>query len=363
MKRIICLLVFAATFVTSAFAQTDFVFTDASTLPLFGKIRADTFEPYSRFPESLKESVRDGVWKLGRNSSGLYIRFKSDTARLKFRWRPTFNADLDNMTGVGVRGMALYVLDEGKWEFVYPVRPKKKGDVFEYSDNASLLDGQEHEYMLYLSLYDGVLDLQIGVPEGRTIAPSTLNSPRAEKPIITYGTSILQGASASNAGMCGTAQLSRKANRQVINLGFSGNCLLEAPIAEFMASYADPGMYIIDNWNGDVKIGEQGLEKCIRILRAAHPETVILIVDRPKAACHKYDATLQKGYYEKRDLAAAVVAKIRKEGDKNIYHITPEVLGEGGSGTCDGCHFNDAAFEKWVEAILPVVKKAYKKVK
>ena len=45
------------------------------------------------------------------------------------------------------------------------------------------------EYMLYLSLYDGVDSLEIGVDSTAVITPSKVNLPVCEKPIVMYGTS------------------------------------------------------------------------------------------------------------------------------------------------------------------------------
>lgn len=362
MRRIVCLMVLATAVCLGAYAQ-DYVYTDAKTLPLYGKIQEDTFEPYSRLPLSMKDEVREPVWRLGRESAGLYIRFTSDAGKFSFKWASTYQAKLNNLTGIATRGMALYVFDGKEWKFLGPVKPDVNKKESEYSVGASKLVGKQTEYMLYLSLYDGIQDLQIGVPEGRTIAPSTLDTPRAEKPIIIYGTSILQGASASHPGLCGTALLSRRTDRQVINLGFSGQCLLEEPLAEYMASYEDPGMFIIDNWNAGANVGEKGLEKCLRILRAAHPQTTILVVDRPLTPQAEFDEGATNTFVTKKKVAEDIIAKLRKEGDKNIFHVTPYILGEGGSGTSDGIHFTDEAFTKWVDAVEPYVKKAYKKIK
>ena len=60
---------------------------------------------------------------------------------------------------------------------------------------------QEREFMLYLPLYDGIDKLEIGIDPGAEIVASELNSPDRENPIVMYGTSILQGASASRPGM------------------------------------------------------------------------------------------------------------------------------------------------------------------
>lgn len=359
MKKLIPAFLLLTIFAVGAAAQ-EYVYTDATTLPVYGKICENTFEPFSRLPESMKATVRDKVWSLGRASAGIFIRFTSDAGDFNFKWNTSMNRTLDNMTSIGVKGLALYVLDKGEWMYLSSVRPQKKDEAgnYSYGVKASKLAGENREYMLYLGLYDGIIDLQIGVPAGKTLLASTLDSPRAGKPVIIYGTSILQGASASSPGLCGTAQLSRRIDRVVINLGFSGNCLLEAPLAEYMASYPDPGMFIIDNWNGAASVGEKGLENCLRILLAAHPSVPILVVDRAADPKCLFDEGSRNTYDAKVKVASDVVAKLRKEGYKKVRHITPSVLGRGNSGTADGTHFTDEAFSRWVDAILPTVKKS-----
>ena len=53
------------------------------------------------------------------------------------------------------------------------------------------------EYAAYLPLYKGVDKLEIGVPKGAKFEGL---APRADKPIVFYGTSITHGASASRPG-------------------------------------------------------------------------------------------------------------------------------------------------------------------
>ena len=354
---ILCLIVSGPLFA----GDSDFVYTDATSLSVCGKLTEDTFEPFSRLPLDLKDQISGTVWKLGRNSAGIFIRFSSDAGRFSFKWKSTFGKSLPNITGIATRGMALYVLDKGKWVFLCSQKPGRVKEESVSSFSSSYLKGKPTEYMLYLSLYDGVQDLRIGVPEGCTISPSTLNSPRMEKPVIIYGTSILQGASASHPGMCGTAQLSRRLDRQVINLGFSGNCKLEEPMARYLASYQSPGMYVLDNWNGKAEIGEKRLEKFIRILLEAHPDTPVLVASRPLNPNARFDEKARYEFDSKNDVAVAVVKKLRKEGHRNVKCFAPYVLGEENDGYSDGIHFTDEAFRKWTDALEREIK-IYRKV-
>lgn len=80
------------------------------------------------------------------------------------------------------------------------------------------------EYLLYIPLYNGVLSVEIGVPEGSALRKA---APYREdrKPIVFYGASSTQGGCASRTGMVHTAILGRRFHYPVINLGFSGNGL------------------------------------------------------------------------------------------------------------------------------------------
>ena len=70
-------------------------------------------------------------------------------------------------------------------------------------------------------------------------------NPRQEKPILFYGTSIMQGACASRPGLAIPAILGRRLKRPTINLGFSGNGIMEPEIASLLAEQ-DPCVFVID---------------------------------------------------------------------------------------------------------------------
>ena len=359
MKKLICLA--AALAVCAALWAKDpvFVYTDATTLPVFGKVCENTFEPFSRLPGSLEGVSRDPVWSLGRNSAGLFLRFRSDSGVFSFRWTSTFKKGLDNMAAIGVRGLALYTFDKGEWVYVGSARPNKKAAASESRVSCTKLEGQVHEFMLYMSLYDGVRSLSIGVPEGKVIDAPLLDSPKAERPVIVYGTSILQGASASHPGMAGTNQLSRRLDRVVINLGFSGNALLDLEIAELMAAYPDPAVFVMDNLpNGTPELTREKLESFYRILRKAHPKVPVLFVEHPRYPRWRYDAGGQKSIDLRNEAMHEVFDALKKSGEKNIILVKADkMLPENNVGTIEGVHFTDIGFARWCDVLYPALKK------
>ena len=142
----------------------------------------------------------------------------------------------------GIKGLDLYCLEDAVWRFAGVGRPSGK------ENKATLVAHMEpkmREFLLYLPLYDGITDLQIGVDSLSEILLPAINLPVREKPIVFYGTSILQGGCATRPGMAHTNILSRWLNRETINLGFSGNGLLDVEIAEIMA-HIDASVYVLD---------------------------------------------------------------------------------------------------------------------
>lgn len=333
------------------------VHTDASELSVCGKVCDITYEQYSRLPASLEGVTGNAIWRLGRNSAGIYVRFRSDAGAFEFKWGSVFGSFLDNVSLIATRGMALYVRDGKEWMYVGTARPDMKGLENRFTVKCADLEGTYHEYMLYLSLYDGVRDLSIGVPEGCHVLKPELPLPADDRPVILYGTSLTQGASASHPGMAGSNQLSRMLDRTVVNLGFSGNGKLDPEIASLIAAYPDPAAYVIDNWNGNADLGEARLEDFIATIRKAHPKTPILLIGRAMAPGCLYNAAEMKIWVEREKTIEEKYRKLKKAGDRNLYHLRLSVLGPCNSSTIDGGHFTDEAFRIWAEETYSILKK------
>jgi hypothetical protein len=208
-------------------------YQSADALPLYGKISEQTETRYERLPAALRTVSRPPLWALGKNTAGLFLRFRTNSTTIGLKWTLYANCVMTHMTPTGIKGFDLYYFENGAWHFVNSARPAANA-----MDNAttvvSNMDGSEKEMMLYFPLYDGVTALQIGIDSAAFIVPPALPVPTREKPVICYGTSILQGGCASRPGMAHTNILSRRFNCEFINLGFSGNGQLDYEIAELI---------------------------------------------------------------------------------------------------------------------------------
>jgi lysophospholipase L1-like esterase len=336
-------------------------YVNADQFPLIGKISDKTETRYERLPATLKDQCRPPLWKLGKNTSGLAIRFCSNSTTISAKWEVLDNTHMDHMTDVGCKGLDLYAWEDDHWQFVNSARPT--GKVNEKQIIANMIS-KEREYLLFLPLYDGVVSLSIGVDSLATLKQPSLTYPKTDAPIIIYGTSITQGGCAARPGMSFSNILTRHLNQEVINLGFSGNGKLDYEIAETMDKRHDAALFILDfipNVNE-----EQIKEKTatfVNLLRKENPNTPILFVESVIFPHALYDKSAFDIVTKKNKALKQEVEKLKQSGDKNIYYLSSDnLIGNDGEATVDGIHFTDLGFVRMAEklqekifTILPVL--------
>lgn len=341
---------------TLAGAQ-EIIYRDAESFPLYGKISDTAPTRYERLPASFQEISRKPILELGKCPSGMFIRFRTNSTSIYARWKSTDKIEFSHMAPCGVRGLDLYALDEGQWCFVRSGRP-----VGQVTDTAIVknMEPRYREYMLYLSLYDGISSLEIGVDADAELLQPQVARPSREKPVVMYGTSILQGGCASRPGMAHTNIISRALDREVMNLGFSGNAFLDYEIARLMAFVDDPGCFVLDYVpNASVEQIEQRAETFFRILRDAHPTVPVILVEAPIYAHMRFDTAICESITRRNAAQKAFYRSLKKAGEKNIYYVSAEgMVGDDGEASVDGVHLTDLGMMRYAEHILPIMIKA-----
>lgn len=337
---------------------TGLVYYDARQLPLYGTVVEDDTNPWKRLPEEMKDSLRPDLFDLGSNTAGLYLRFSSNTTALSVKWKSLKKFNMNHMTPTGIRGLDMYVMQpDSSWTFLNSVRPLQNN----HNTTYSVVDGltaDDREYMLYLPLYDGIDSLYIGIDSAAVIGKNKIDLPCREKPIVMYGTSILQGGCATRAGMAHTNILGRMMNREIINLGFSGNAKLDVEIAQLMASVENAGLYVIDcmpnNTTGRFK---NNIDAFYNALRSSRPDVPILFIESPYFPISRFKADVMAALKEKNEALRAFYESRVAAGDKYLYYMKGEdVLGKEVEGTVDNYHFTDAAFQRFAEKLLPLLQ-------
>ncbi len=330
-------------------------YLDASELKLLGKISCETETLYERLPSYLKNLTRGPVWSLGKNTSGLAIRFRSNSSSVHAKWEVLNDVNLNHMTQTGVKGLDLYAWHDNSWKFVNSARPT--GKINEVTI-ISHMEPKEREYMLYLPLYDGVTDLQIGVDSIAFIEMAMIDLPKATSPIVFYGTSITQGGCATRPGMSYPNILSRSLNIEIINLGFSGNGQLDYEIADMMSLRTDAGLFVLD-FIPNVSL-EQVKEKTIPFvekLRSKNANIPLLFVESVLFTHMNFDNQIKKIVSEKNRELRIQFDKLISLGYENIYYLSAEnLIGEDYEGTIDGIHLTDVGFMRMAEDMKNIIE-------
>lgn len=343
-------------FINSVFINSQTVYYDATAFPLLGKISEETETKFERLPACLIDIVsRPDIWSLGKNTTGLAIRFRSNTTSVSAKWEVLLNKSMNHMTETGVKGLDLYAWENDKWQFVNTGRPRGASTEQTIISN---MTPQEREYMLFLPLYDGVKSLEIGVDSGSTMNSPQMNYPATEHPIVVYGTSITQGGCATRPGMSYTNILMRWMNREFINLGFSGSGKLDPEIAEVMAKRNDVGMFVLDFIpNVNVSQIKERTKNFVNILRKENPETPILFVETTIYPHSIFDTSTAKYLADKNNALRAEFDELKINGDNNIFYLEGDnLIGDDGEGTIDGSHLTDLGFIRFAKVLMKEIE-------
>ena len=310
---------------------------------------------FDRLPAKAEGKVTSNVWNLSRDSAGMMVRFKTDATTLFARYRlskPVLG--LPHMPATGVSGLDFYARDDdGKWKWVQVTKPAAQ------TVEAKVIEGLRpglRDYCAYLPLYNGIESLEIGVPEG---AKFEGQGPRSEKPIIFYGTSITHGASASRPGMLHTAILGRRFDRPVVNLGFSGNGKMDAAVGELLAQ-EEAAVYVIDCLPnmGPADVTAK-CEPLVKQLRAAHPETPIVLVE-DRRFTNSWITPLKAKFHDDNHAALkAAYERLQTAGVEGLHYIGGDHLyGDDTEGATDASHASDLGFMRQADIFEPVLRKA-----
>jgi len=353
------ILLFSMSEIGFAATSDSLKYVNATELQLIGKGFPDAQNRYDRLPSRLEGKTRPGVWSLSKNCSGMAIRFHTNSPVIAAKWEVTGNLVMNHITPTGIKGLDLYCLKNKKWQFVNSGRPTGK------STSAMIINHMKEsdmEYMLHLPLYDGLANLEIGVKSTATIGIPQVDSPRKDKPVVFYGTSITQGGCASRAGMAYPSQLSRMLDRQTINLGFSGNGELDPEIAEAM-SEIDASCFVIDCLpNVTVAQMNEKYAPFLAIIREKRPNVPILLVENILFPHMYFDQAIFATVQEKNSNLEKIFARQKAKGDRNIYYMKADkLIGSDFEGSVDGIHLTDLGFFRISQNLYPVIRKLINK--
>lgn len=340
-------------------------YINAQDLRIINKGWDNTLRPYTRIPAYLKDSVRPELWERSQCSSGIGVRFATNSKRIGVKYELLWDTHLIHMADTGLKGTDLYIFEgDSTWRHVNTNRPyvqkNDNGNKTKWVESTyvSNLDGEMHDYIIYFPLYDGVNELFVKIDSGTIITPGrdTLIDP--SKKIIAYGTSILQGGCASRTGMAATNIIGRELNCEVVNIGISGEGKMDNCMARAMAQIEDADLFLIDPVPNCTEMMCDTLTyDFINILRQARPDIPILMLEGPLYPYYRYDNFFNKYLPAKNAAFRRNYDLLKAENPDNLYYVTAEGLdGVEDDGTVDGIHLTDLGFRHYANKMIPILR-------
>lgn len=339
--------------------QDNAKYTNASTLMLIGKPKP-TDSIYQRIDSTESKNMPDAVKRLAKHSAGISILFETNSSFIRAKWKLLNEVYLSNMTPIGHSGLDLYCFKNGKWQYVNVGKPAK--GVAQDGILIQNMDTSMKQFMLYLPLYNGLSDCEIGVAQDAVLRKPTQPRINTAKRVVMYGSSILQGASASRPGMAYPAILQRKTGYDVINLGFSGSAKMEMPVAEYLAK-VPADCYVLDCIpNPSPEEIKERSYNFIKYLREKQPSVPIILVETLFRENGNWDQEAGKKIRSQNEEIRKTYNRLKKEGMNNFYYIeSNKLIGNDHEATIDGVHLTDLGFMRIADAVLPLIKTAMKK--
>lgn len=319
-------------------------------------------QPYDRLPAHAIPIVRKEVMNLARNSAGTYLRFTTKARSITVRYQVSGGLQFPHMPATGVSGVDLYALDQqGNWHWVHG--RYSFGDTLRFSFTHIDSSIQLREYRLYLPLYNTVRWMELGVPENHSLQwiPAT-----NEAPVVLYGTSILQGACASRAGLAWTNILGRKLKQPLVNLGFSGNGRMEKELIDLIAE-KPARLVVLDcmpNLSNLATYPKEELVKRYRYavekLRSKNPALPIVLVEH---CCGlpgtNLDEEQRLTYQKASETIAAIYQELVRDGHHQLFLLTAPTIQFDLESTVDGTHPNDIGMMKYAEAYEQLIRRIF----
>ena len=327
-------------------------FYDGHSLTIIGQCHNEN--NYRRLPQKYKGVVRDPVWDESTSAAGVAIRFRTNASTLRIRWKLAEIGRSWNMSSAAVDGLDLYTHTERGWQYVNTALAKDTASEFTLLRNSKPV---YREYLLNLPLYNCVTDLSIGVNQWAVMGRPSERWFLDKKPVVYYGSSIAQGASASRPGMAYTNLMARHLDRPFINLGFSGEGTFDESVGQAM-SEIDAALYAIDcTPNSKKEIIYDRAVAIVKQLKSRRPATPVLLIEGSYYDDVVFEEDGNSNIDAKRKELHRAYDTLIRAGIKGLYYKTGEGLtGYDHEGTVDGVHPNDIGMQRFAERMQPVIE-------
>lgn len=313
---------------------------------------------FKRLPDDVGNSTSEGISRLYKNTAGGRVRFSTDSKYVAIKAVMNCVCKIPHMTMCASAGFALYIDDPSTgesrfWRVFKPPINMTDG----YESKISFETSEMRYFTICFPSYSNVSELYVGVDKHSHVGEGMPY--RNILPIVYYGSSITQGASACHSGNAYENIISRHINTDFINLGFSGSAHGEEILAKYMSTL-DMSIFVCD-YDHNAQ-NPQELKKThfrlYEIIRQRCPDVPYIMITRPDFP----PAINRKSYDNSVGCRIVVIDSYNKAirlGDKNVYFIDGSNIFKGQLEelcTVDGIHPNDLGFHLMAETVEHTIR-------
>lgn len=280
------------------------------------------------------------------HSAGGAIRFRTDSPQVHIRvrfntWETGNSTTLNSLSGFDAYRRVGTRMAFQKTLYAQPVR---KG----FTDGiARGIPKGMHDWQIYFPLRNHIVSLELGLAPGSALKPPRRYA--LDKPVLFYGSSIVEGGCASRGGLTYPAAIGRDLNVYAINYGFGGSARGELSVAGAIAGL-DLAAVVIDYDHNTPSV--EHLRKThwpfFRRIRKTNPDLPIIVAS-------SVDYRHVPEMFEKRArIIQNTCRKARAAGDRKVWFIHGKTIfpkSHWGDCTVDLTHPNDYGFRCMADAI------------
>lgn len=323
---------------------------------VYGTINfASSITDFSKFPKKsqmeMEEFGGSAVKEMGdfhNSSSGTRLRFKTNSKWILFKVQLRRKWGYKKLVNWNAMGFDVYeITEDGEYSHMGVFGPKDGENVFAERIKVP----SSGRLCIFLPNYNTIQECILGIDKGSSL--ETFEYPVEKRlPVLFYGNSVTQGAAASRSSNSFPNIVSKKLNRDIINLSVSSGCRGNENIADTIGKINCHSIIIDYTRNaGNLREFKEKYEPFYKRIRMYHPDKRIVLMTSTSFN--------KKRFYKKLDEhVVEIYEKAIERGENTKLLYQTELFDEEDYDlvTVDESHYIDWSMFRIAEKICELIE-------
>jgi hypothetical protein len=296
-----------------------------------------------RLPKSAKPTVPKAVWSRGVAPDGGRIRLTCNSTRLAIRVQATHQHKKPCFFDTFVNGRYAGSVNAIGTQRVDLV----------------CFEGKERNWKditVYLPHNQEARIFAVGLDADTKLKPTPAFT--LKRPIVCYGSSVLQGTGAAHPSKTYPAAVARRLNLDFVNLGFGGAGKAEADVVA-LVNQLDACCYLFDLGKSYGAAEPERYNRMLDTIRASHPDVPIFCMTPIYSTKEEKEPEYKKRSEDLRSLMRQAATDRRQAGDKLMFVVEGlDLFGAADKDLlADPAHPNDVGNDRMAQRLAPIIAK------